>query len=128
MTNSSLRVRGGRLEPDDDIEFFHFESLIFVFPVFCGCSRVQNLQAPKGRLWTASKAFKLHVNHGTLWAHLISSTTRSEGVCEEIRACAMDPNAGFPRRVTLAAPKGEWPYTEETPSGAAPTSPPEGVF
>ena len=38
------------------------------------------------------------------------------------------PHAGFPRRATLAAPKGEWPYTEETPSGAAPTSPPEGVF
>ena len=38
------------------------------------------------------------------------------------------PHAGFPRRVTLAAPKREWQYTEETPSGAAPTSPPEGVF
>ena len=24
--------------------------------------------------------------------------------------------------------EGEWPYTEATPSGAAPTSPPEGVF
>ena len=24
-----MRVRGGRLEPDDDIEFFPFESLIF---------------------------------------------------------------------------------------------------
>ena len=31
-------------------------------------------------------------------------------------------------RATLAAPKGGWPYTEETPSRAAPTSPPEGVF
>ena len=38
------------------------------------------------------------------------------------------PHAGFPRRATLAAPKGKWPYTEETPSGAAQTSPPEGVF
>ena len=38
------------------------------------------------------------------------------------------PHAGFPRRATLAAPKGEWQYTEETPSEAAPTSPPEGVF
>ena len=28
----------------------------------------------------------------------------------------------------LSAPKGEWTYTEATPSGAAPTSPPEGVF
>ena len=40
----------------------------------------------------------------------------------------MDPMQVFPRRATLAAPKGEWPYTEATPSGAAPTSPPEGVF
>ena len=38
------------------------------------------------------------------------------------------PHAGFPRQVTLAAPKGGWPYTEATPSGSAPTSPPEGVF
>ena len=38
------------------------------------------------------------------------------------------PHTSFPRRATLAAPKGEWPYTEETPSGAAPTNPPEGVF
>ena len=38
------------------------------------------------------------------------------------------PHAGFPLRATLAAPKGGWPYTEETSSGAAPTSPPEGVF
>ena len=28
----------------------------------------------------------------------------------------------------LSAPKGEWPYIEATPSAAAPTSPPEGVF
>ena len=28
----------------------------------------------------------------------------------------------------LSAPKGEWSYTEATQSGAAPTSPPEGVF
>ena len=35
------------------------------------------------------------------------------------------PHAGFPRRATLRAPKGEWSYTKETPSGAAPTSPPD---
>ena len=66
----------------------------------------------------------------------------------EVRACAKDPMlvipAGraisaearvvFPRRALrapkggLSAPKGEWPYTETMPSGAAPTSPPEGVF
>ena len=38
------------------------------------------------------------------------------------------PHDGFPRRATLVAPKGGWPYTEETPSGAAPTCPSEGVF
>ena len=41
------------------------------------------------------------------------------------------PHVGFLRRATLAAaaaPKGGWPYTEEAPSGAAPTSPPKGVF
>ena len=38
------------------------------------------------------------------------------------------PHAGFPRRATLAAPKGGWPYAEETPSGAAPTIPPDGAF
>ena len=48
----------------NDTSLYFCESLIF--PVFCGCSRVQNLQALKGRLWTASKAFKLHTTHGTL--------------------------------------------------------------
>ena len=50
------------------------------------------------------------------------------GLFVEVRACANGFFAGFPRRATLAAPKGELPYTEATPSGAAPTSPPEGVF
>ena len=52
-----------------------------------------------------------------------------KGMCEKVRkSMCYGPRAGFPRRVTLAAPKGEWPYTEATPGGAAPTSPPEGVF
>ena len=40
------------------------------------------------------------------------------------------PHAGFARRATLVARKGGRWYrdTEGTPSGAAPTSPPEGVF
>ena len=64
----------------------------------------------------------------SLWAYLFSSTTCSEGVvCGSASMCD-GPHAGLPRRATLAAPKGEWPYTEETPSGAALTSPPEGVF
>ena len=89
-------------------------------PIFSrGCSSVQSLQAPKGRLWMASKAFKLQANHETLWAHSSSSTARSKGLgeCvwkyEHVRwtPCRFSP------RATLAAPKGEWQYTEETPSG-----------
>ena len=76
-------------EGNDDSCYCFCESLIL--PVFCGCSRVQNLQALKVRLWTASKAFKLHANHGALWVHLISCTTRSEGGGEE-----MDPMQVFP--------------------------------
>ena len=107
---------------DGNDSCYFSESLIF--PVFCGCSRVQNLQAPKG-LWTTSKVSKLHAYHRTLWAHLFSSTTCSEGdVCGSTSMCD-GPHAGFPRRATLAAPKGEWPYTKATPSGAAPTSLPE---
>ena len=64
----------------------------------------------------------------TLWAYLFSSTTFSEGdVCGSASMCD-GPHAGFPRLATLAAPKEEWPYTEATQSGAAPTSQPEGVF
>ena len=38
------------------------------------------------------------------------------------------PHAGFARQLTPVAQNGERQYTEETPSGAAPTSPSEGVF
>ena len=63
------------------------------------------------------------------------------GYFVEVRACAIGflqvfPAGRYERRRgsggsppgALSAPKGEWPYTEATPSGAAPTSPPEGVF
>ena len=63
----------------------------------------------------------------SLWAYLISSTTCSKGMCVEVRACAMDPMQVFPAGRAVSA-EGGWPYTEATPSGAAPTSPPEGVF
>ena len=53
--------------------------------------------------------------------------TFQRGVCGNKGMCD-GPHAGFPRRVTLSAPKGERPYTEDTTSGPAPTSPPEGVF
>ena len=69
-------------------------------------------------------------------------TSGSEGAFVEVRACAIGfflqvVSAGrYERRRgrggsppgALSAPKGEWQYTEATPSGAAPTSPPEGVF
>ena len=63
------------------------------------------------------------------------------GYFVEVRACAIGflqvfPAGRYERRRgsggsppgALSAPKGEWPYSEATPSGAAPTSPPEGVF
>ena len=55
-------------------------------------------------------------------------TTRSEGGC--VRKC--EHLRGTPCRFSppgaLSALEGDWPYTEATPSGAARTSPPEGVF
>ena len=44
--------------------------------------------------------------------------------CEHVRRtpCRFSPPGA------LSAPKGEWQHTEATPSGAAPTSPREGVF
>ena len=79
----------------NDSSNYFCESLFF--SVFCGCSRVQNLQAPRGRLWTVSKAFKLHINHRTIWAHLnLKFYPLQRGLCVEIRACAMDPMQDFP--------------------------------
>ena len=43
------RIEGSTAhDPADGTDSFSFESLIFFLPVFCACSRVQNLQAPKG--------------------------------------------------------------------------------
>ena len=63
------------------------------------------------------------------------------GVFSTGRTTSAEARVVFPRRAlrapkgnggsppsALSAPKGEWPYTEATPNGAAPTSPPEGVF
>jgi hypothetical protein len=129
LTNSRMRVRGGRLKPDDNIDFFSFRVNNF-FQSFEDAA-VYRPSSSEGDM-EASKAFKLHANHQTLWAYLSSSTTRSKGgrmwEYEHVRWSRMDPHADFPRRATLAAPKGERRYTEKTPSGAAPTSPPEGVF
>ena len=68
----------------NDASCYFCESLIF--PVFCGCSSVQNLKL-RGAM-EASKASKLHPTHKTLWAYLSSSNTCSEGgvrKCEHVR-------------------------------------------
>ena len=47
----------------DSIDSFcYFLRVTNIFPVFCGCSCAQNLQAPK-RLRSFPKAIKLHANH-----------------------------------------------------------------
>ena len=58
------------------------------------------------------------------WARTTCSKGKCVWKCEHLQwtPCRCSPPGA------LSAPKGEWPYTEATPSGAAPTSPPEGVF
>ena len=45
----------------------------------------------------------------------------------EVQACAKDPMLVIPAGCSISA-EGRIAYTEATPSEAAPTSPPEGVF
>ena len=78
-----------------------------------------------GRLQGFQAAYQLLDNMGAL---VLKFYPLLRGcVCGNTSMCD-GPHAGFPRRATRAALKGEWPYTKEMPSGAAPTSPPEGVF
>ena len=53
---------------------------------------------------------------------------RSESGVFPARRYVRERGSGGSPPGALSAPKGEWPYTEATPSEAAPTSPPEGVF
>ena len=57
-----------------------------------------------------------------------STTTRTEGdvvrMCDQVQVTTMR----FPDRATLSAPKGDRLIHKMRPSGAAPTSPPEGVL
>ncbi len=98
------------------------------FSSLCGCSRVQIIQFrwEPGR----SKANKLHAYHETIWAHILGQVLPSpKGVCGNLSMWLCDgQKAGFPNLAFLAAPKGEWAVSYSTTSGAAPTSPPEGVF
>ena len=116
---------------DGNDSSYFFESLIF--PVFSGCSSVQNLQAPKG-LWTASKALKLHASayhreSGTVTMSLLvlKHYMFRRGCVWKCEHVLWTP-CWFSSPGALTAPKGKWPYTEATPIGAATTSPPEGVF
>ncbi len=45
-------------------------------------------------------------------------------ICDQVQVTTMR----FPDRATLSAPKWDRPIHEMRPSGAAPTSPPEGVL
>ena len=47
--DEQVRIEGSIAhDPADGNDSFSYESLIFFLPVFCACSWVQNLQAPKG--------------------------------------------------------------------------------
>jgi hypothetical protein len=81
------------------------------------------------------------INRKAIVGATVIRTSGSEGAFVKVRAYAIGflfqvVSAGrYERRRgrggsppgALSAPKGEWPYTEATPSGAAPTSPPEEV-
>jgi hypothetical protein len=74
-----------------------------------------------------SKAFKLQEHHNTLWAYLSSSTTSSGGGGGGNTNMCYGSHSGIPHQATSSAQKGEL-NTEATTSGAAQTSPPEGVL
>ena len=87
--------------------------------------RISKLQRGYGR---RPKAFKLHTySKDTMGVLVPKHYMFRRGCvwkCEHVRwtPCRFSPPGA------LSAPKGEWQYTKATPSGAAPTSPPEGVF
>ena len=89
---------------DGNDSCYFFESLIF--PVFCGCSRAQNLQAPKG-LWEASKgyqdAFQPQGHYGRTCSQALHVP---QGICVEVRACVMDPMLVFPAGRAVSAEGG----------------------
>ena len=74
------------------------------------------------------KAIKLHANHKDTMGVLVLKhyMFRRECMwkCEHVRwtPCRFSPQGD------ASGAKGEGLYTEETPSGAAPTSPPKRVF
>ncbi len=124
VTNSRPCIRR-RIATDDDIEFFIGITNTSFFQSF-GAAAVHVLSSSEGALDATRPASCILSRH--YGSHSSSSTTISEGcVCGNTSMSALDP-CRFPRLALLAAPKGEVAVSDSTTSGAAPTSPPEGVF
>ncbi len=66
MTNSRLHARR-RFAPDDDIEFSFASHLLFFQSFVDSDAAMYEPSSSEGDL-EASKAFKLHAYHETLWA------------------------------------------------------------
>ena len=65
--SSRMRVRGGRLEPDDDIEFFLRVTNFFPFQ---SSVHAVGYRTSKLRLWTAPRLTVMIKPQGLLWAQL----------------------------------------------------------
>ena len=75
------------------------------------------------------KAIKLHANRKDNYGRTCAQVLHvPKGVCVEVRACAMDPVQVFPAGRRWRPQRGSGRTPRRTSSGAAPTSPPEGVF
>ena len=61
----------------------------------------------------ASKAFKLHANHETLWAYFSSSTARSEGCVWKYEQVRWTPCRFSPPDDTIGVEGGEAVHRED---------------
>ena len=110
---------------DGNNSCYIFESLIFRSFVDAAAHRTSKLRRGYGAFQRPSSCMP---TARTLWAYLFSSTTCSEGdVCGSASMCD-GPHAGFPRRARCQRRRGSGRTSRRRPYGAAPTSPPEGVF
>ena len=119
------------------------ESLIFFFPSPLRMQPGTEPPGPEGGNAGRRPRLAAMTYRKTTMGATVIRTSGSEGAilwkCEHVRLdffLQVFPAGRYERQRgsggsppgALSAPKGEWPYTEATPSGAAPTSPPEGVF
>ena len=99
-----------------------------IFPVLLCLQQCTEPPSSEGAM-DGSKAFKLHINEGILWAYQFPSTTRSKGgVCGSASMVQLDPIQVVPAGRRERRRRGGSRTPRRRPSGAAPTSPPEGVF